>query len=243
LNTTDTSYTAKNLATGTIYQFQIMVTDKKDTTWSDINYFRTVSLSCEEYPVVEWMGQTYNTVKVGNQCWFRENLNAGEMIHSSLYSSNNGIIEKYCYDNNPANCTRYGGLYLWSEAMNYDTDQTGICPPGWRIPRQNDFTDLFTMLGKQAGGKMKEIGFYNWSNPNTSASNSSGLTILATGYITPTGNSIDIGKVSMYMHSTTPGDKRQWFELAFDSDQVLFYSFNTWGDYGGSKRSLRCIKY
>ena len=46
--------------------------------------------------------------------------------------TNNGIIEKYCYDNNPANCAIYGGLYQWNEMMQYTTQQgaQGICPNG-----------------------------------------------------------------------------------------------------------------
>jgi len=48
--------------------------------------------------------QFYNTVLIGEQCWMAKNLNIGEMINGSENMADNGVIEKYCYDNNPANC-------------------------------------------------------------------------------------------------------------------------------------------
>jgi uncharacterized protein (TIGR02145 family) len=50
--------------------------------------------------------------------------------------TNNSIIEKWCYNNSDANCTTYGGLYHWDEAMRYLVAEgsQGICPTGWHIP-------------------------------------------------------------------------------------------------------------
>jgi len=53
-------------------------------------------------------GQVYNTVLIGNQCWFKENLNIGTMINGSENMSDDGVFEKYCYDDDPANCEIYG---------------------------------------------------------------------------------------------------------------------------------------
>jgi hypothetical protein len=66
-------------------------------------------------PTVTYAGKTYNTVQIGNQCWLKENLDAGIMIQVNQEQTNNGTIEKYCYDNNPNNCAAYGGLYQWAE--------------------------------------------------------------------------------------------------------------------------------
>ncbi len=66
-------------------------------------------------------GQTYTTVQIGDQCWMAENLNIGEMINSGSNMTNNGVIEKYCFSNDPANCETYGGLYQWNEMMEYST--------------------------------------------------------------------------------------------------------------------------
>ncbi|MBE0641338.1 MAG: hypothetical protein IH599_04835, partial [Bacteroidales bacterium] len=68
-------------------------------------------------------GQVYPTVTIGTQCWMAANLNIGIMVNSisngTSHSdqSNNGIIEKYCYNNDPAYCDTFGGLYDWNEMM------------------------------------------------------------------------------------------------------------------------------
>jgi uncharacterized protein (TIGR02145 family) len=82
-------------------------------------------------------GKIYNTVQIGDQCWMAENLNIGEMIIAGPpYQTNNGIIEKFCYENDPTNCDQYGGLYQWNEMMQYviDSATQGICPEGWYLP-------------------------------------------------------------------------------------------------------------
>lgn len=108
----------------------------------DVELFE-FSLPCPNFPTVEYEGQIYNTVLIGNQCWLAENLNAGIMI-SNTNPSNNGIIEKYCYDNIPENCDFYGGLYKWDEMMEYTTTQgvQGICPPNWHLPTEFEWKQL-----------------------------------------------------------------------------------------------------
>ena len=88
--------------------------------------------------------QTYNTVLIGDKCWMAENLNIGEMINGTEEMTDNGIIEKYCYDNDPDNCEIYGGLYQWNEMMQYTTTPgvQGICPAGWYIPTDDEWKML-----------------------------------------------------------------------------------------------------
>ncbi len=62
-------------------------------------------------------GNVYNTVQIGNQCWMKENLKVGTRINGSQNMSDNGFVEKYCYNNDPANCDVYGGLYQWDEMV------------------------------------------------------------------------------------------------------------------------------
>ena len=101
-------------------------------------------IPCPGEPTVLYEGIIYNTVLIGTQCWLRENLNVGIRIDGIQNASDNGVIEKYCYDDNPTNCTTYGGLYQWNEAMQYvSTEGTqGICPPGWHIPRLSEFQNI-----------------------------------------------------------------------------------------------------
>jgi uncharacterized protein (TIGR02145 family) len=80
----------------------------------------------------------------GTQVWMAANLNVGTMINASTNQTNNGVQEKWCYNNNAANCTTYGGLYQWNEAMQYaasvncdpcgSSGVQGLCPPGFHIP-------------------------------------------------------------------------------------------------------------
>jgi uncharacterized protein (TIGR02145 family) len=116
---------------------------------------------CPGLATVVYAGKTYNTVLIGGQCWLKENLNVGTRINGSVNQTNNGIIEKYCYNDDTANCTTYGGLYQWAEAIQYQNGATnttlttppftgntqGICPVGWHIPTNAEITTLSNTVG------------------------------------------------------------------------------------------------
>lgn len=160
----------------------------EDTPRNNIIYtfdFSATGTPCPDYPTVTYEGQLYHTVLIGGQCWLRENLNIGIRIYGIWNQTNNGIIEKYCYDDKISNCNTHGGLYQWDEMMQYVTTPgaRGLCPDGWHIPTDNDWTTLATHLGgtSDAGGKMKETGTAHWASPNTGATNSSGFTALPGG--------------------------------------------------------------
>ncbi|MCD4789303.1 MAG: hypothetical protein K8R37_04825, partial [Bacteroidales bacterium] len=107
-------------------------------------------LRCPGIPTVTDIdGNTYNTVQIDSQCWLKENLNVGTMINGGQNMTNNGSIEKYCYDNNLSNCITYGGLYQWDEIMQYVTTQgvQGICPTGWHVPTDDEWTALTDFIG------------------------------------------------------------------------------------------------
>ena len=144
---------------------------------------RPTGFNCGD--VVNYSGQNYNTVLIGTQCWFRENLNVGTRINGVVHQTNNSVIEKYCYNNLPSNCNVYGGLYQWGEMMQYVTTEgaRGICPEGWHVPAASEWIVLREFLGDSlvAGGKMKETGYTHWAPPNTGATNSSGFTGLGAG--------------------------------------------------------------
>ncbi len=91
-------------------------------------------------------GNVYTTTQIGEQCWMAENLNVGTMIDSISLPTDNGYIEKWCYNDDPANCETYGALYSWNEMMQYDTliASQGICPNGWHIPTINDWDILIS---------------------------------------------------------------------------------------------------
>jgi hypothetical protein len=97
--------------------------------------------------------QIYNTVMIGAQCWFAQNLNIGTMLNSTSTQTNNSIIEKYCYNDDAVNRAVYGGLYQWDELMNYTSSsitvpsgRQGICPLGWHLPSDAEWCQLETYL-------------------------------------------------------------------------------------------------
>ena len=99
-------------------------------------------------------GELYPSTKIGNQCWLAKNINVGEIINKDTAQSDNGIIEKYCLDYDQANCDVYGGLYQWAETVQYKNGVSnvsgnsstqknqGICPEGWHIPSNNEWSTL-----------------------------------------------------------------------------------------------------
>lgn len=156
-----------------------------------------MNIPCPNSPTVTYEGKTYNTVQIGSQCWLKENLNVGTRIIGSQEQTNNGIIEKYCYNDLESNCDIYGGLYQWDEMMQYLSTQgtRGICPDGWHIPSEGDVATLTTYLGGVtiAGGKMKEAGTAHWNAPNLGATNESGFTTLPAGWRNIGGNYYERG--------------------------------------------------
>jgi len=176
---------------------------------------------------ISYGGQTYQTVVIGTQCWMAENLNIGTMINGSQEQANNAVVEKYCYDNIPANCDVYGGMYQWAEVVQYlngatnqaswnplpTGDVQGICPPGWHLPADAEWTALTTSLGGEsvAGGKMKETGTTHWSSPNAGATNLSGLTALPGGLRDNDGNFYNLSAFAYIWSSSESATSDAWY--------------------------------
>lgn len=97
-----------------------------------------------------WQGLTGpDWVTIGTQTWATANLNVGTKINVSSNQTNNSTKEKYCYNNLESNCTAYGGLYLWDEAMQYVNTEgaQGLCPTGSHIPSDSDWKILEMHFG------------------------------------------------------------------------------------------------
>ena len=158
--------------------------------------------------------QVYPTVQIGTRCWMAKNLNTGNQIFTPSTPSNNGQIEKYCFNNQSSYCESYGGLYTWNEAMNYSTTQgaQGICPSGWHIPTKNEWTSLLTAVGSEPSCKMREVGNTYWNN-NSCATNSSGFSARGGGFLI--GN-FDQLKESTYFWTSTG--------VTSNADSYLFMS-------------------
>jgi uncharacterized protein (TIGR02145 family) len=168
-------------------------------------------------------GQSYTTVQIGNQCWMAENLNIGTRIDGSSNQYNNGIIEKYCHNNSEAMCDVYGGLYQWDEMMQYTSTQgvQGICPEGWHIPTDEEWTTLTTYVSSQpeylcnnnpnwnAKAMAAKTNWNSSSNTcavgnNISANNATMFTAMGGGYrySPPPGSFYPIGRYGYWWSST-----------------------------------------
>ena len=123
-------------------------------------------------------GETYQTVKLGDQTWLAQDLN---------YETDNS----WCYQDDPAQCEIYGRLYDWEAAMD-------ACPDGWHLASDEEWSTLINYLdpradpdadmeeSRVAGGMMKETGTKEdgtglWRRPNTGATNVSGFSALPGG--------------------------------------------------------------
>ena len=186
-------------------------------------------------------GNNYPTVKIGEQIWMAENLNVGTRIDGNQEPENNGIIEKYCYENNENNCNVYGGLYKWDEMMQYSIIEgvRGICPSGWHLPTNGEWLTLTNFLGGEsvAGGKVKETGFTHWLSPNTGATNSSGFTALPGGGMGYNGAFAYQTYVG-YFWSSLGNDVVAWLQHVSNDYQGFYNTY--WGKNFGS--SVRCIR-
>ena len=190
-------------------------------------------------PTVTYAGKIYNTVLIGTQCWLRENLDVGTMVQGSVDQADNGTIDKYCYDNNPANCDTYGGLYQWNEAMQYSTTPgaQGICPPGWHIPTLAEFQTLQSAVGGD-GNALKAVGQGAGLGEGT---NTSGFSALLAGYRYSDGTFYNLGYYayvwsSLQFRWTMPS----YLVLATDYPGVFMSSDYIQSRAGGA--SVRCVK-
>lgn len=195
---------------------------------------------CPGIPTVTYAGKTYNTVQIGSQCWLRENLNVGTKINSTAggqQQTDNGVIEKYCYDNDESNCNTYGGLYEWNEMMQYVTQEgaQGICPSGWHIPTLAEFETLEGHVNDEAGKLIDE-------SQNTSgytATNETGFSALFAGYRNDYDGDFHYLGDRINFWSSTESDS------GYASDVSLHYTDGNVRLYYRSKSlgfSVRCLK-
>ncbi len=183
--------------------------------------------------------QIYNTVEIGGQCWFAENLNIGSMINGSTNQTNNSVIEKYCYDNDPANCEIYGGLYQWDEMMQYSTNNQGICPDEWHLPSDAEWFTLENYIdpninnpnltgwrGTDCGLKMLEGG-------------SSGFEGLLSGYKDwDSPEFLMMGERTYFRSTTIYSSPYSWYR-ALENNNLQVYRNSATKTYGFSVRCLR----
>jgi uncharacterized protein (TIGR02145 family) len=161
-------------------------------------------------------GNIYSSVKIGTQVWMAENLkttkfNDGTAIPlvTDIHSWNLLTTPACCWFNNDAsfNKRNYGALYNW-----YTVNTNKLCPEGWHVPADVEWTTLITYLcgDSIAGGKLKEKGTIHWEKPNYQASNESGFNALPSGYINTSGVFTNFGKVCFWWSATEYEKTNAW---------------------------------
>jgi len=225
----------------TPYYVRTYATNQAGTGYGNQAEFVTKSMPCPGIPTITYGDQVYQTVQIGEQCWLRDNLNIGTMIHHLGTPTNNGVIEKYCYSDDTSLCKVYGGLYRWDEMMQYVTQAgaQGICPGGWHVPTKSEWTILIDLLGglSVAGKKMKEAGTVHWNSPNN-ADNSSGFTALPGGYYLFYNSFFELHNYAYFWTSENHLSSSSYFYSLYRSSASIWLSSTdlTWG------YSVRCLK-
>ena len=230
----------------------------KSAVWDSPSASKTIifqfasNIPCIEEPEITYDGQVYHAVQIGSQCWLKENLNVGIMIPASQQQSDNSIIEKYCYDDNPDNCTIYGGLYQWPEAMQYNDVEGGqcLCPPGWHLATDLDWMILEGIAdsqynpgdpvwqgegarGTDAGNNLKSAS--TWDSPG--GMDKFGFSALAAGY-TYYGASYNKGAFAHFWTSSAYSAGYPWMHWLRHDYSNPGRTYFEWEN----GRSVRCVR-
>ena len=190
---------------------------------------------------ITYQGYDYSTVLIGDQCWFAENLRSefyrnGEAIPSELSDSEwesttvGACAESWSLD-------EYGRVYNWYAA----DDVRSICPCGWHVPSDDEWTEMVEQLGGQneAGNQLKSAT--GWGD-NDGGTNSSGFTGLPGGFrydngiVNYSGANSQLG--GWFWSSTTEGGTQAIYRALFEGIAWIYTS--DWSRQSGI--SVRCIQ-
>jgi uncharacterized protein (TIGR02145 family) len=209
------TFNLTGLTVNTSYHYRIKAVNSAGISYGDDKVFTTTPTATDTD------GNTYNTIKIGDQIWMQENLKTSKFNDNSsitLIADNtawtNTTGAGFCFYNNDASTYKatYGALYNW-----YAVSSGKLCPLGYHMPTDAEWKQLELYLGmsqsdvdKEAwrasggvGNKIREVGNAHWTNTWTLGTNSSGFTALPAGLRNQNGNFQDIG-TSVRFWSSTP---------------------------------------
>ena len=163
-------------------------------------------------------GNTYKTVKLGENWWFAENLR---------FKTDNS----WAYGDDENNVALYGRLYTFEAARK-------ACPAGWHLAKETEWTSLSSLMDeKKTGGKLKAVD--HWEAPNEGADNSLKFNGLPGGYRTPDGKFVDMGKIAAFWSDTDDANSNTAWRiyLLYDNTGIMRgMDLKTHGF------SVRCVK-
>lgn len=230
------------LTPNTTYYVRAYATNSTGTAYGPQRNFTTYKADA----ITDIDGNYYNIVTIGSQVWLAENLKTTRYNDGSPIDlvTDQGIWASttdpaYCwYENNWAVYGfTYGALYNW-----YTVETDKLCPTGWLVPTEENWTTLSDYLGgaSVAGGKLKEAGNSHWLGPNTAATNETGFTALPVGerYIILGGGFNPIGIAGFFWSATEIDDITARFYHLTNTAGNLYWGY-------GTKQvgySVRCLK-
>ncbi|MCL4482236.1 MAG: fibrobacter succinogenes major paralogous domain-containing protein [Bacteroidetes bacterium] len=236
------------LSANTTYHVRAYATNSLGTGYGEDITLTTTQFTYGSVSDVE--GNTYKTVTIGNQIWMAENLKTTKYNDGTTIPlvTDSTVWKKlstpgYCWYNNDATANKniYGALYNW-----YTLNTGKLCPTGWHVPSDAEWTILKTYLGGEtvAGGKLKETGTSHWLSPNTGATNESGFAAVPGGYRYFGGTFYDLGGFG-YWWSTTES-----FSMEYSFTTIAYYLQMYYGYSGVSRSSfekqrgfsVRCLR-
>jgi uncharacterized protein (TIGR02145 family) len=193
-------------------------------------------------PLIDIDGNFYGTVQIGNQVWMSENLkttryrNGGlipNVTDGTAWSTSTTGAWSY-YNNNVSNNAIYGKLYNW-----YTTRGDTLCPTGWGVPTDAEWTTLTNYLGGEgvAGtGTLMKKNDVLWT-PNT-GTNTSGFSALPGVYRYSNGSFLDIRVDAFFWSATEYVNNDAWSRtLSSSLSSVRRYEYLK--SVGASVRCLR----
>jgi uncharacterized protein (TIGR02145 family) len=195
-------------------------------------------------PVTDMDGNTYKTVRIGDQTWMAENLKTATFSDGTdipVVSDVSGwsVLNTpgLCWYNNDADSIKniFGALYNF-----YAVGSGKLCPPGWHVPSGDDWQKLRDFLGDAltGGGRLKEEGTSHWKAPNTGADNTTGFTALPAGIRYFEGSFNSLSFFTSFWSSTEYDSNKSWYFSLYYSD--AFALMNKTSKKDGF--SVRCLE-
>lgn len=203
----------------------------------------------------------YTTVKLGNQCWMRENMRASQYYSDGSPFSNSptfvytALSNYYLYK-----C--YGANYSFSVAARTTsytsslTNQQGVCPTGWHIPTIAEWQLLKDYVSSQAeyqcnsnsANIAKALASDTlWTTVTTACSvgNNQSLnnTTWFSGYPMSTSDSYNLHKYSYWWSTSLSSSNRFYVSyLYYDYTGLLFSNSDVSGSSTTGSFPVRCVK-
>ena len=236
----------------TTYYVRSYATNNNGTAYGSAMSFTTQGGSANTFTDTR-DGNVYKTVTIGNQVWMAENLKyLPSVVAPGTGSQTLPYYYVYGYSGTTVadakvtpNYTTYGVLYNWPAAMNGAASSVanpsgvqGVCPAGWHLPSDAEWTQLTDYLGGEsvAGGKLKATTL--WYSPNTGATNETGFTALPGGNRGGYGSFSSIGNYGYWWSATEDDTYFAWrWGMLYDDSGVSRYDLDKELGF-----SVRCVR-